>query len=119
MAFSKLAPKAWSPDADVALPARGGMGGELMEGKTCPFSLSTIRIHMTSPVTQRSHKAVQPFQWRQGLPPSWHAASPMVPQQDQCVTGTAGKGERKGQSNPWVRSLPGPWRGDLDGKWLS
>lgn len=84
-----------------------GMGGELTEGKTHPSSISTIRRRMMSPDTQHCHKAVQLFRWGQGFPLSRHTASPTVAQHDQCVTGTAERGESKGRVAWWLGHCQG------------
>lgn len=72
------------------------MGGEPTEGKTRPSPISTSWSHTMSPGMQRSHKAMQLFQWRQGRPPNRHAASPTVAQQDQTVChGDSGEGRKE------------------------
>lgn len=91
------------------------MGRELIEGKIRPSPISTSWSATMSHGTQRSHKAVQLFQWRWGLPPSGHAVSHLMAQHDHCVTGTVGKGGRKEEGGPLVRALSGPWRDDMDG----
>lgn len=87
-----------------------------MEEKSNTSPICTTQSYMMSPGMQCSYKAIQLFQWRWSLPPSRHAASPIVTQQDQCVTGTVRKGGRKGEGGQLLRVLPGPWRGDLDRK---
>lgn len=96
--------------------SKEGMGGELIEGKTCPSPIRTIWSTTMSHGMQCSHKAVQLYR---GLPPRRHAASHLVAQHDHRVTGTVGKGGRKEEGGPLVRALSGPRRDDLDGNWLS
>lgn len=114
--FTSLTPRAWRLDEDEDLPV-GGAWEKRWREKPIPLPLATSRAvqhpFADSAVTKlhRYFKSVS-FYLAHG-----HTICPTVcsvKPQDQCVTGTMGKGCSKR-----VRALPEPEEEDLDEKWLS